>query len=204
MANKLFDESSTMIATTEIKGKLKKIINAITGKENFDDVFVPRLGFIQTATKSIANTITETSHFNDTGAIGSRTIPANTLRKGSLIRIHLLSDLTNLSTPTNVLKLKIGSTTIITSSNQLSVNTNSLAELYVELLVTTGGASGKVAVQGFTKVVGGTNPQRALMVTTPTDLNTTVANTLDITYAWGTANAANILACTHASIEVIQ
>ncbi len=204
MANKLFDDVTKMVTSTEIKNKLKRLFGAVTGKENFDDVYLPRLAFIQTATKSIANTTTETSHFNDSRAIGSRTIPANTLRKGSVIRVHLMSDLTNLSNPTNVIKIKIGSTTIITSSAKLGVNTNSLKELYLELLVTTAGASGKILAQGFTKVVGGTNPLRALMLTTPTDFDTTKANTLDITYTWGTADESNILACTNATIEVIQ
>jgi len=205
MASKLFDEVTKMVATTELKNKFKKVIGALTGNENFTDVYVPRMAYIQTTAKTITNTTTETTLFNDTGAIGSRTIAKNTLRKGSLIRIHLLSDLTNVSNPTNVIKIKIGDTTIITSSAQLGTNATSvLGELYLELLVTTEGASGKIGGQGFTKVVGGTNPVRKLMLTTPTDFNTTVDNELDVTYTWGAASESNIVVCTNATIEVVQ
>lgn len=187
-----------------LDARVDNIVDSITGDKAFSDARLARTIFTQTASKTITNTTDETSHFNDTGAIGSRTIPAKFLRKGSIIRIQAFSDLTNLSNPTNVLKVKIGDTEIVTSSSQLGVNTNSLAELKLELIVTAEGATGKILMQGYTKVVGGTNPQRKLMATTPIDFNTLIENELDVTYTWGTANEANVLKCTNASIEVIR
>lgn len=187
-----------------LDARVDNIIDSITGDKAFADARLARTIFTQTTSKTITNTTDETSHFNDTGAIGSRTIPARFLRKGSIIRIHAFSDLTNVANPTNVLKVKIGDTEIATSSSQLGVNTNSLAELKLEFLVTAEGTTGKIIMQGHTKVVGGTNPQRKLMVTTPIDFNTLTNNEFNVTYTWGTANEDNVLNCTNASIEVIR
>lgn len=187
-----------------LDARVDNIIDSITGDKDFIDAKIPHIIYVQTTPQTIENSTDEANHFNDTGAIGSRTIPARYLRKGSIIRFQVFSDLSNIGNPTNVLKVKIGDTEVVSSSSQLGVNTNSLTELKLEFLVTAEGATGKILMQGHTKVVGGTNPQRKLMGTTPIDFNTLTSNEFNITYTWGAESESNILTCTNASIEVIR
>ena len=45
---------------------------------------------------------------------------------------------------------------------------------------------------------------RPLLMTTTATINTTISNTIDVTYTWGTANAANTVTCTNATIEILN
>lgn len=164
-----------------------------------------RTTYAMMATKTITNTVVETSHFEDTGAIGTRTFTANFLKAGMVIRLNVRSDFSCTNNPTNTLRVKFGGVTIITSTGQIgNHHTNSYAELQLELVIRTAGATGTMVAQGRTILVGTSDISRRLQVTEPITIDTTVANELDVSYEWGHDLPANILIATNATIQIMN
>jgi hypothetical protein len=64
----------------------------ITTDRNGVSTYDNRSIYSQVTPKTITNTAVETSFFDDTNAIGSRIIPANTLSVGDIIRVNTRAD----------------------------------------------------------------------------------------------------------------
>ena len=73
-----------------------------------------RLMYQLMTSKTVTNTLVETSLFDDTNAIGIRTVKGSTARIGQSIRLTLRHDYSCSGNPTNTIKIKLGSNTIIT------------------------------------------------------------------------------------------
>lgn len=161
-----------------------------------------RLIYNMLSSKTVANTTTPTSLFNDTSAIGTRTIPANFLRAGTTIRLHMRGDISNTGNPTNTMSITLGGTTISSTTATLGVAlTNSICEIEMDIVVRSIGTNGKVVAAGYAYVVSGIT--RSLLATTPITINTESDLALDVVYTWGAANAANTLTMLTGSIEIL-
>jgi hypothetical protein len=161
--------------------------------------------FHQTASKTIANTTTETSLVG-TGE-GTLTLPANFLTVGRTIKIRARGHVSEVSGPNATLRIKVGSVTIITSVGALPSAGLTTAgwEIAFEFTCRSVGATGTVIGCGNTHVVSGafvSTVDRDLTMTATATVDTTVANALDITYQWGTASSSNTITSIVASVEV--
>ena len=166
---------------------------------------VPGIAFTQTADRTIGNTTTETTMFS-TG-VGSLSIPANTLVAGRTYRIKLKGYASGTNGDTSTIKVKIGSTELVSSTGNWQTLTDIGFTLEFDFTCRTTGTTGTVAGNGFSLVSGGqgfsTVSMRALLAGTDT-INTTIANTIDLTYQWSDAKAGNTITITNASIEVLN
>lgn len=161
--------------------------------------------FNQNSSVTVANTTTETSLLG-TG-LGSATLPANFATAGRSIRVRSYGYISNTDTPSATLRIKVGSVTILTSTGSLpSGLSDALVEFDFTFRFATIGATGTIIGQGSTKITSGafvSSVGRALVMTAPVTIDTTVGNLLDVTYQWGTASASNTITMTNATIEVI-
>ena len=86
--------------------------------------------------------------------------------------------------------------------------TNTLIELNFVITCRTAGATGTVIGQGgtiFYQGLGITSSYvRPLLMTSSATVNTTVSNTFDLTYTWGTAVPGNTITCTNAIFEILN
>lgn len=152
----------------------------------------------QTASVTVANSVAETTVLGT--SIGSKTILANVTKIGGRIKATVSGIISNTATPTLTLKLKLGSTVVlstgaITTPSGLS---NSLLLLKIDATFRTVGGSGTIIGQGFAILNGTIFP---LTLTATVTIDTTANQEIDVTAQWGTASASNTLTVTNAEIE---
>lgn len=163
--------------------------------------------FTQTATRTIANTVTETSLF--TTGVGTLTLPANFFLAGKTIRLVLTGTLADTGTPTVRLRLKYGSTTIIDSTAQTLAALTGTEEWRAtcELTCRAAGASGTIAGDiwfAYDTATGTGAIQGLNIAPTTATVDTTASGAIDLTWEWGAADVANTVSCVIASVEVIN
>ena len=161
--------------------------------------------YVGTSTVTVANSTTETSMLG-TG-VGSATLPANFAVVGRTIRVRSHGFISDTATPSSTIKIKLGSVTLITSTGTLPSGLSN-AEVTFEFVFTfrSIGSSGTVIGQGISRITSGafvSSSARALVMTAPVTIDTTIANAMDVTYQWGTASASNTISMTNPIIEVI-
>jgi hypothetical protein len=129
-----------------------------------------------------ANTTSETSLVGSPGS-GSVTIPANHAKIGSRFSLVFGLNLSTSAAPGNVtIRVKVGGETLLTATYPHSGSMASVARtLACHLDVTAAGTSGAVraSLDGLIEATGSGT------------LNTTIANAVDITWQWATADAGN-------------
>ena len=174
-------------------------------KKGLEKSIVPGVAFTQIADKTIGNTTTETTMFS-TG-VGSLNIPANSLVAGRTYRIKLKGYASGINGDTSTIKVKIGTTELVSSTGAWQTLTDIGFTLEFEFTCRTTGATGTIAGNGYSLVSGGqgfsTVSMRALLAGTDT-INTTASQDIDLTYQWSSANAGNTITITNASIEVLN
>lgn len=163
--------------------------------------------YVQTGTQTVANTAAETSMLN--GGKGNLNFPANATHEADFIRIKLMGYVSCGATGREAtLRVKYGAATIIESVFTLpSGLTEQLFDLEIVSTVRSIGAEGTVFVQGRSIIRTGTAggvTMRELKTTAPAVIDTTVPNTVALTYQWTTAAAANVLVVTNATIELMR
>lgn len=159
--------------------------------------------FRQTANATVANTAAETT-LTAAGS-GSRTIPAGRLSVGSTIRIIARGVIADTGTPTLQLRVKVGATTFLDfGAVTFPTLTGSHGwELEGEIVIRTAGAGGTAIGNGCVWVSVTGAPDLDTLNTATSALDTTAAQTLDLTAQWGTANPANTITCTHLTMEIL-
>lgn len=204
-ADSLISDGAYIVSTpqTTFTGDLiVKGANGIQVERATATTYDHRILYNMLASKTVANTTTPTSLFNDAGAIGTRTIPANFLKAGTTIRIHMRGDLSNTGNPTNTMDIELGGKTISSTTATLGTAlSNSICEIEMDIVVRSIGSDGTVVGAGYAYVVSGIT--RSLLATTPITINTTESLSLDVVYTWGAANAANTLTMLTGSIEIL-
>lgn len=158
--------------------------------------------FAQTASKTVANTVTETTLVN-TG-VGNVIMPPNLLKVGKTIKIKMYAYHSSVSGATLRLKIKVGGATVIDTGAHNSHNdTNKLIKLESMITCRTAGASGTVLGQATFEEYGTTPDSNGVVNTSTSTVDTTSALTIDVTAQWGTASASNTITCTNLVIEVL-
>lgn len=163
--------------------------------------------FSQTSTKTVANTTAETSLID--GGDGTLTMPANTLLVGCTIRITMFGYMSTVAgTPSVTLRLKLGSTTLATATvaNMTSGLSNVSLDSKVMIVTKTVGAAGTVYGGGRTLLDTG-NAATAVMGfvnTSPVTIDTTAAQTLDITWQWGAADPGHTVTTNAVIVELLH
>jgi len=153
----------------------------------------------------IGGTLTETSCFNDSGAVGTRTNPANTLAIGDTYHLHM-SGLVQTDGKGHgmTFRLKMGATTLMaTNSDDWDAGgTPTFWELEVDFVIRTIGSLGTMIGGGMVTFSEDLWWKDAGSFSTTSDLavNTTISNTFDVTAQWDNANANNVLTTQVATI----
>ena len=144
----------------------------------------------------------ETSLFEDISAVGSRTMPANSLIAGSTFRVTLGGIATTAVPTALTLRAKLNGSTIVTNTETFNVATNTSWTFEVVYTIRTIGAGGTAIGTGM--LIFDDNGSAACMsmgVTGTIAIDTTVANTVDMTGQWalGTASMICQTACISSS-----
>lgn len=156
--------------------------------------------FTQTQAVTVANTTNETTMFGS--GVGSETLSANYLEVGKTIRVTARGIHSTLnSSQTATFLLKIGGTTVATSSSFTISQALTNASFEIEALVTcySTGALGTVWGQGM--YVRSGSQTRSIASTAASTVDTTGALAVDLTIAWGAADPANTIKTTNLVIE---
>ena len=159
--------------------------------------------FTQTASVTVANTTTQTTLLD--GGVGSVTLPVNFFYPGRTLRITLYGYHSTVANPNITMRVKFGSTTILTTGAVASGNsTNTAIKLEGFVTCRTDGATGTVIGQGtYTEAGGGANIFD-MTNTATTTIDTTASQTVDITVQWGTASASNTITSTNVILEYLN
>jgi hypothetical protein len=152
--------------------------------------------FAQTADSiPITNTTVETSLVN--GGVGTLSIPANGFKVGDSFRAIVAGVLNTVNNQTIRIRVKTGSVVLIDSGAQpISNITNDVFSLNVDFTIRQLGAAGVGSIVSlgtfhYVKTSNSSTQGFAFNTVNNTTFNTTIANTLDITVQWGSANAGN-------------
>lgn len=160
--------------------------------------------FSQTTPKTVANSAIQTTLID--GGVGSVAFPADFFTVGKTLRIKMFGFHSATAGPTIQMRVKLNSTVILDTGTVNTGNgTNDLMEL--DALITCNavgdGATGKVLAQG-TYLEYGAGPGEHQMVNSSfVFLDTEIAQTLDITVQWGTADPGNTITSTNILVEAI-
>lgn len=166
---------------------------------------VPGVIFTQTATATVANTVTETTLFG-TGS-WSRVLPANFMSVYKTIRVRLLGLWSYNTTPGGALTLRVkfGSTTAQTVSwTPSGIFTDAGWELEAILTCRASGVSGTVYGQTLFESAGTGSTRQMSAATSTVTVDWTASQTIDVTAQWANADSALEIEATNAIIEVLN
>lgn len=146
--------------------------------------------FEQTADKVIANSVVETSIIG-TG-VGTLIIPAGTLKVGQRVTLMAQGIISDTATPTFELRYKLNGVEILTSGAQtLGAISDDHWVLDVDFVVRSIGVTGSIMPSGG--FLTEQNDHFGLVVLAAVTLDTTIAQTVDVTGEWGAASASNTI-----------
>jgi hypothetical protein len=158
--------------------------------------------FTQTADATCANTTTETT-LTSTG-VGTLTLPANFFVAGKTIKLQAYGFHSSTSGATVTIRVKLGSTTILTATGSSGSDTN--AGIIMDTVITcrTTGASGTVAGQGVYTEIGNTPNFRQMTNTAAVTVDTTTSQAITMTAQWSAAAAGRTITVTNLSVQVLN
>lgn len=181
----------------------KCLIGYVDGMKQFD----VRACFIQTGKRTVTDSVNELTLFG--AGIGSLTFPANFFVVGKTIRVTMRGYHTMDATPPSyTFRVKLGGVTYVTSVYTDRNDTDRYMEITFFLTCRTAGAGGTAIGDGcilMGEVDGASHIADLidLVMTGTAALDTTVANTLDITAQANVAEATSYLVVSAATVEVI-
>jgi len=135
---------------------------------------------------TITNTTTETSIIG-TG-VGGLTVPANTFQVGSSYHGKIGGVISNQNNDTIIVRIKTGSTILAsTGTITLSTATTQGWECELDFTIATIGATGSMCTNGNFAYNRNSGSLEGFVFQDVQTIDTTIANTLDITVEWGQA-----------------
>jgi hypothetical protein len=158
--------------------------------------------FTQTADATCANTTTETT-LTSTG-VGTLTLPANFFVPGKTIKLQAYGFHSSTSGTTVTIRVKLGSTTILTASGTSGPDTNAGVIMDTVITCRTTGASGTVAGQGVYTEIGNSPNFRQMTNTAAVTVDTTASQAITMTAQWGAASAGRTITVTNLSVQVLN
>jgi len=174
---------------------------------------INRTLFVQTSTKTVSNTVTETSIVGTGSAVGTGlSFSANSLAVGKAINLRIggIYSTPALSTPSIIIKVKLGSVVIatVTTTGLFSGATNLEFDGEVSITVRSIGASGTVIVHGdieyATGVAGTISVDPLNNAGATTTIDTTISNLLDVTIQWDSATSTRSVSSTSCIVEILN
>ena len=176
-------------------------------RKYIDDLSLPKTLFVQTEDVIVSNTADETSLVG--AGVGSVTLPADFLTAGKTLICKLHGRLSGANALAVTIKIKIGETTLITCTGNLSEALDNVpfeAELF--LTCRTIGETGTIFAQGSTTIYSapgiGTTCGRALAMDAPVVVDTTLEQDIDVTYQFGAAAETNNIKVSDLTIGAIN
>ena len=158
--------------------------------------------FVQTATVTVANTVTQTTLLG--AGVGSATLPANRLVAGSTIMMEAWGyHSTDASPPTLRIRMKIGTNSVGNIITHIGATTTDLWHMRGIITCRTVGATGTVFAQAFT-LLEESQEFWEQVTTAVLTVDTTGTLALDVTAEWSIAEATATISCTNALIELIN
>lgn len=161
--------------------------------------------FTQTADKTIANTVTETTLFGTGVTVGGGlTLPANFFVAGKTLKLHIHGYHSSTGNPNVTIKIKLGSTVVATATG---VSGNGATDGFFfdgEITCRTTGATGTVSAGGQYDEVHTSGLNLGIVQTGTTTIDTTASQVLDVTVTWGTADAGNTITSQIAYVTVLN
>ena len=159
--------------------------------------------FSQTATKTVANTVTETTL--DSTGVGSKTIPAGFLIPGRTFTGIMSGIHSSTGNTTIRIRVKFAGTTVLDTGAVTSGNsTNTFWEVRGTFTCYTAGATGTAWAQGFYTESGGGQNSFPMTNTSATTIDTTASGAFSITVQWGTADPGNTMTCTNFYMQALN
>lgn len=164
---------------------------------------IAAVGAMQIAGVTIANTAVETTGIGT--LVGSNIIPAGRLTAGSTIRIRARGIMADTGAPTLRIRIKVGANTFCdTGAVALAFLSGTHGwMLEADITVRTVGSPGTAIGNSSVAVSVIAPPDLDTINTATTALDTAIANTVDLTFQWGTADPANTLTVTHYTMEIL-
>lgn len=154
--------------------------------------------FVATASATVANTVAETAALGS--GVGSLTLSSGFLTVGRTLRLTAAGVISTTSTPNLTIKLKLGSTvTLSTGAVAMPADiTNAMLRIEATLTCRATGGSGSVFAQGIIHVGTIIIP---FIATAAVTVATNTSQAVGLTAEWGTADAANTLTVSVATLE---
>lgn len=160
----------------------------------------PGIGlYAQTAaSEPITNTTDELSLVN--GGVGTMTVPANGFSVGDSFKVDMSGTISALNNQVIRIRVKSGSMVLLDSGLQTlsSGVSNDVWTLTLDFTIRQVGAAGVAELVsfgrfGYSKTTNSSLQGFAMSTINNTTFDTTVSNTLDITFEWATASDQNII-----------
>lgn len=169
--------------------------------------------YVATADATVTNTTVESSLLSTTYQGVGKTLAANKLSVGSVIRVRVggVYSIPAALGGSLVVRLKLSSTTLasVTISSTLLgllLQTDQTFDLSVSIVVRAAGANGSVAVTGsvnfMTTATAAPQTVKLQSNNVVTGINTTTGNDIDVTAQWSSASTSRSIKATVATINV--
>jgi len=155
--------------------------------------------FIATAAATVASSSSETTMAGS--GVGSKTLPANFFRAGRSLRVEAFGYVSNTGTPDLTIKLKFGSTVILTTGTITTAASlsNTGWSFRGRITCRTTGAGGTVMAQG--ELFIGTT-RVAMVNTAAVTVDTTASQAVDLTAQWSVNSSSNTITCQELNVEI--
>lgn len=168
----------------------------------FPAAAVAPVSFAQTASVTVANTVTETTLVG--AGVGSLVAPASSLSIGS--RMAMRASGAHSATGGSTLRIRayLGSTLVLdTGAVGVGASSAQFWQFQGDLTVRTLGAPGSVIAEGVVQESATPVGFFGMANTTPIALDTTVDQTFSLTAQWGTAAAGNTISAAILDFQII-
>lgn len=191
------DTDGTLAANSDTKVATQKAVKTYADAKDADL-------FIATDGVTRANTTSEGTIIGS--GVGSLVLPANFFTSGKVIFFQSSGFFSTTGTPTVRMRVKLNGTTILdtgTSSMSTSGVSNRGFSLEGRIVCRTTGVTGTIIGSGKTyySQTSTTTDVNDMVNTSTTTIDTTVTQTVDITFQWGTASASNTLTAVFTELE---
>lgn len=182
--------STDLLAISQVDGTSPTGYSTVyvTGQEVINTVSIANIGlYAQTVVSpTITNTTTETSIVGS--GVGSLTVPANTFQVGDSFHAKIGGKISAQNGDDITIRIKTGATVLATTGViTLSPVTALGWECELDFTLATIGATGDICTNGNFAYTRNTGGLEGYVFQDVQPIDTTVANTLDITVEWGQA-----------------
>ena len=149
--------------------------------------------FTMTGGVTLQNSAIETSMLD--GGVGSKIIPANSLKAGDILDFYWFSRLTCGTSQQSTIRLKLGGQVL--KENTAILPNNLIANMFegdIKIVILSVGVGGTCRISGSSEVTQNnlTGLKRDLGNSVIIGINTTIDNEFDFTYKWAAAAVGNI------------